>query len=60
MLCTAISVVVAFSFFFLQSAHLSGSLVQTIDSVTAHVAQNLDEKSLPLTFDGISSVAGRI
>ncbi|XP_064024789.1 adhesion G-protein coupled receptor D1 isoform X2 [Pogoniulus pusillus] len=42
-----------------ESAHLFGSLVQTIDSVTAHVAQNLDEKSLPLTFDGISSVAGR-
>ncbi|XP_064024792.1 adhesion G-protein coupled receptor D1 isoform X5 [Pogoniulus pusillus] len=40
-----------------ESAHLFGSLVQTIDSVTAHVAQNLDEKSLPLTFDGISSVA---
>ncbi|NXF90829.1 AGRD1 protein, partial [Eubucco bourcierii] len=40
-----------------ETAQLFGSLVQTIDCVMVHMAQNLDENSLPLTLDGISSVA---
>uniref|UniRef100_A0A8C3PJD0 Adhesion G protein-coupled receptor D1 n=1 Tax=Calidris pygmaea TaxID=425635 RepID=A0A8C3PJD0_9CHAR len=32
-------------------------LIQTIDSVMAHMTRNLDENSLPLTLEGTSSVA---
>uniref|UniRef100_A0A8C8ADE8 Adhesion G-protein coupled receptor D1 n=1 Tax=Otus sunia TaxID=257818 RepID=A0A8C8ADE8_9STRI len=46
-----------FSFFFPQTAHIFGSLIQTIDSVMAHVTRNLDENSLPLTVEGTSSLA---
>ncbi|XP_010580035.1 PREDICTED: probable G-protein coupled receptor 133 [Haliaeetus leucocephalus] len=40
-----------------ETAHIFGSLIQTIDSVMAHVARNLDENLLPLTVEGTSSVA---
>uniref|UniRef100_A0A8C8E678 Adhesion G protein-coupled receptor D1 n=1 Tax=Otus sunia TaxID=257818 RepID=A0A8C8E678_9STRI len=39
------------------TAHIFGSLIQTIDSVMAHVTRNLDENSLPLTVEGTSSLA---
>uniref|UniRef100_A0A8C3JDF1 Adhesion G-protein coupled receptor D1 n=1 Tax=Calidris pygmaea TaxID=425635 RepID=A0A8C3JDF1_9CHAR len=39
------------------TAHVFGSLIQTIDSVMAHMTRNLDENSLPLTLEGTSSVA---
>lgn len=58
---SAISLVVELSLlFFHQSAHIFGSLIQTIDSVMAHMTYNLDENSLPLTVEGMSSVAGMI
>lgn len=47
----------AFSLFFPQTAHIFGSLIQTIDSVMAHMTHNLD---LPSTVEGTISVAGRI
>ncbi|NXX94582.1 AGRD1 protein, partial [Centropus bengalensis] len=40
-----------------QTAHIFGSLIQTIDSVMAHITCNLDENTLPLTVEGTSSVA---
>uniref|UniRef100_A0A8C3JCW5 Adhesion G protein-coupled receptor D1 n=1 Tax=Calidris pygmaea TaxID=425635 RepID=A0A8C3JCW5_9CHAR len=40
-----------------ETAHVFGSLIQTIDSVMAHMTRNLDENSLPLTLEGTSSVA---
>uniref|UniRef100_A0A663DRU6 Adhesion G-protein coupled receptor D1 n=1 Tax=Aquila chrysaetos chrysaetos TaxID=223781 RepID=A0A663DRU6_AQUCH len=40
-----------------ETAHIFGSLIQTIDSVMAHMARNLDENLLPLTVEGTSSVA---
>lgn len=50
----------AFPFFFPQTAHIFGSLIQTIDNLMAHMMRNLDKNSLPLTIEGMSSVAGRI
>lgn len=50
----------AFSFFFPQTAHIFGSLIQTIDSVMVHMTRNLEENTLPLTVEGTSPVAGRI
>lgn len=50
----------AFYFFFLQTSYIFGSLIQTIDSVMAHMTCNLDENSLPSTVESTSSVAGRI
>ncbi|PKU36348.1 hypothetical protein llap_13349 [Limosa lapponica baueri] len=43
-----------------KTAHVFGSLIQTIDSVMAHMTRNLDENSLPLTLEGTSSVAAWI
>ncbi|NXM03861.1 AGRD1 protein, partial [Tyrannus savana] len=40
-----------------QTAHVLGSLIQTIDTVMSHVTRNLDEDSLPLTIEGMSPVA---
>ncbi|KFP85419.1 PREDICTED: probable G-protein coupled receptor 133, partial [Apaloderma vittatum] len=40
-----------------ETAYIFGSLIQTIDSVMAHMMHNLDEESLPLTVEGMSSVA---
>ncbi|KAM6246720.1 adhesion G-protein coupled receptor D1 isoform 3-T3 [Porphyrio hochstetteri] len=40
-----------------QTAYIFGNLIQTIDSVMAHMTRNLDENSLPLTVEGTSSVA---
>ncbi|OXB61411.1 hypothetical protein ASZ78_012244 [Callipepla squamata] len=40
-----------------QTAHIFGSLIQTIDSVMVHMTHNLEENSLPLTVEGTSSVA---
>uniref|UniRef100_A0A8B9GLW8 Adhesion G-protein coupled receptor D1 n=1 Tax=Amazona collaria TaxID=241587 RepID=A0A8B9GLW8_9PSIT len=40
-----------------QTSYIFGSLIQTIDSVMAHMTCNLDENSLPSTLEGTSSVA---
>ncbi|KFV15068.1 putative G-protein coupled receptor 133, partial [Tauraco erythrolophus] len=40
-----------------ETAHMFGSLIQTIDSVMGRMTCNLDENSLPLTVEGTSSVA---
>ncbi|NXS94641.1 AGRD1 protein, partial [Jacana jacana] len=40
-----------------ETAPIFESLIQTIDSVIAHMMRNLDENSLPLTVEGTSSVA---
>uniref|UniRef100_A0A663DRW3 Adhesion G-protein coupled receptor D1 n=1 Tax=Aquila chrysaetos chrysaetos TaxID=223781 RepID=A0A663DRW3_AQUCH len=48
---------VALSLAEVSTAHIFGSLIQTIDSVMAHMARNLDENLLPLTVEGTSSVA---
>lgn len=50
----------ALSFFFSQTAHIFGSLIQTIDSVMVHMTCNLEENSMSLTVEGTSSIAGRI
>uniref|UniRef100_A0A8B9GL31 Adhesion G-protein coupled receptor D1 n=1 Tax=Amazona collaria TaxID=241587 RepID=A0A8B9GL31_9PSIT len=39
------------------TSYIFGSLIQTIDSVMAHMTCNLDENSLPSTLEGTSSVA---
>ncbi|NWS67133.1 AGRD1 protein, partial [Crotophaga sulcirostris] len=48
---------ISFSFFFPQTAQIFGSLIETVDSVMAHMMHNLDENKLPLTVEGTSSVA---
>uniref|UniRef100_A0A8V0ZTN7 Adhesion G-protein coupled receptor D1 n=1 Tax=Gallus gallus TaxID=9031 RepID=A0A8V0ZTN7_CHICK len=40
-----------------ETAHIFGSLIQTIDSVMVHMTRNLEENSLSLTVEGSSSVA---
>ncbi|XP_009956489.1 PREDICTED: probable G-protein coupled receptor 133, partial [Leptosomus discolor] len=40
-----------------ETAHIFGSLIQTIDTVMAHMSHNLDENSLPLTVEAMSPVA---
>ncbi|XP_061322131.1 adhesion G-protein coupled receptor D1 isoform X3 [Pezoporus flaviventris] len=40
-----------------ETFYIFGSLIQTIDSVMAHMTCNLDENSLPSTLEGTSSVA---
>uniref|UniRef100_A0A8C3LMK0 Adhesion G-protein coupled receptor D1 n=1 Tax=Chrysolophus pictus TaxID=9089 RepID=A0A8C3LMK0_CHRPC len=45
------------SFFFSQTAHIFGSLIQTIDSVMVHMTCNLEENSMSLTVEGTSSIA---
>uniref|UniRef100_A0A8B9FCN0 Adhesion G-protein coupled receptor D1 n=1 Tax=Amazona collaria TaxID=241587 RepID=A0A8B9FCN0_9PSIT len=40
-----------------ETSYIFGSLIQTIDSVMAHMTCNLDENSLPSTLEGTSSVA---
>ncbi|NXG67149.1 AGRD1 protein, partial [Hemiprocne comata] len=40
-----------------ETTHIFGSVIQTIDSVMAHMTRNLDENSLPLNVEGTSSVA---
>ncbi|XP_035196772.1 adhesion G-protein coupled receptor D1 isoform X3 [Oxyura jamaicensis] len=40
-----------------ETAHIFGSLIQTIDSVMVHMTRNLEENTSPLTVEGTSSVA---
>ncbi|XP_065548555.1 adhesion G-protein coupled receptor D1 isoform X3 [Lathamus discolor] len=40
-----------------ETSYVFGSLIQTIDSVMAHMTCNLDENSLPSALEGTSSVA---
>ncbi|XP_048820585.1 adhesion G-protein coupled receptor D1 isoform X4 [Lagopus muta] len=40
-----------------ETAHIFGSLIQTIDSVMVHMTCNLEENSMSLTVEGTSSIA---